>query len=244
MLTILNRLRPIHLDLFTSHAVAYEYAKPERAVKFLPDWWKRIPNIDPTASTELHPKTTMKRCAGFIDLHRNSWILPMWADLNIKLHGAELDNTFDWQFADLCSVVTQHDASQAGSLFSDSDLINVKIISQWLCSSKTPAKHAFVQAHWNQQFQLDYLIPSAVIDYSEQTATHINMLLTRASQRRLVELKFLTPMAQMIPLTDRPVKLHHHLISRAEYDEMNFRSAKRSNFNGSFLHLRNLRNRR
>jgi hypothetical protein len=92
--------KPVVIDCYTDNPHAFEYAKPSKATEFLPKWWKSLPKDG---------HANMSRCAGFIDLYRKSYVLPMWSDFDVWFNP---DGSYNWQYADLRSEAQVHDQAQ------------------------------------------------------------------------------------------------------------------------------------
>ena len=63
------------------------FPKPQRASKFMPDWFKKL-NKD-IADTGPAFASTVKRCVPVLDAIRNGYIIPLWADLHVKVSDTE-----------------------------------------------------------------------------------------------------------------------------------------------------------
>ena len=91
------------LDAFTSELYqhAFEYAPVDYAIKFYPDWWKKLPKLTkPILSDntgDATHNTNMKYCDGLTNEYRNSVIIPMWCDFLFKYNE---DGSWVYNFAD------------------------------------------------------------------------------------------------------------------------------------------------
>lgn len=215
---IIFKKKTIHVDLFTNNSVAYEYAPIELASHFYPEWWKAIPKshmIKMPSGINI-PGSTMRGCAGFIDLYRFGFILPLWSDLMINIAP---EGNFTWQFADNQSSAEYHGSHQAGSLFKDANITNIKLISPWIAETRESIRCHVCQPEWSQKIQSDYLMPPANVELFKGRSTEVNLFLRNIKTPRDIFIPFGTPMIHYIPLDDRQIKLHRHLISGTEYNE-------------------------
>jgi hypothetical protein len=195
--------KTIHLDCFTSNNMAYKTVPISPAYKYVPDWWKQIPKD--------FPEMTMRHCAGFIDLYKRGFILPMWSDVSVDID----DNFYSWKYADRFSEANVHAAYQAGELFSLSNTQHMKFVSPWLFVCKEEIYWHFSQPVWNDLVGKDYCIPTGIVEYKNQHTTDINILFRKPKKDFVIPYNH--PMAHIVPLSDRPVKLHNHLITEEEY---------------------------
>ena len=80
----------------------FDEMKPRPSSKFIPKWWKDIPN-----HKGFYDKlATIKSCPSFPDYFSQGYIIPMWADTLIKYHSETKmwsiqcgqSNDFNWEF--------------------------------------------------------------------------------------------------------------------------------------------------
>jgi hypothetical protein len=211
--------KTINIDLFTFNSGVYEYAKPDLAKNFYPDWWKKLSKQ--TYNSEFGPGPTIKTCAGFIDLYRYGFMFPMWCDVFIRVE----DNCeFTWRYADQNSSGMSHSPLQAGSLFFESNVRNFKLISPWVAQTKEEVYWSINQPLWSQGLQKDFIVPPAVLNFKHQNTANINTLITDISRKREFIIPFRMPLVHYIPIDERPCKLHLHLVSEEEYNKINDRN--------------------
>lgn len=215
---IFFKSKTINVDLFTSDAGVYEYAKPDLAHRFYPEWWKELPK---QIQGEIGPAPTMKTCAGFIDLYRYGFMFPMWCDVYVRV---EDDCEFVWSYADKRSSGVSHSPHQAGRIMFDTDVRNFKLISPWAARTKEEVYWSINQPLWNQKLQREFVVPPAVVNFKHQNTTAINTLITEMSRKRDFMIPFRMPLVHYIPIDDRPCKLHVHLVSEEEYNKINERN--------------------
>jgi hypothetical protein len=216
MIDFIFKRKPIYLDCFTSNIMAHEFTPIQSANMFVPDWWKALPK---TFYEEGHsppiPFTTMRRCAGLIDVYSTGLIVPLWSDLIIDVRTV---GGYSWKFADEETRNEPHNSKQSGTLLDDANVYHMKIISPWLFSCKEDVKWYFTQPLWNQNLGRDFCIPSGVLEFKYQNSAHINTLIRR--QDIVISMSQGYPLAHVVPLSERPVKVKNHLLSA---DEMNKR---------------------
>lgn len=210
--------RSINVDLFTSHAMAYNHAPIKEASEFYPAWWKALPKDQKVSTGGQNsvnvPAANMRSCAGFVDLYRFGFILPLWADIAVTV---KANGQYGWLCVDEDTKGRAHPPQQAGSLFQDARVGSMKVQSPWLASTKESVYWHLSNPSWNQKVQTDWLVPPANVDFSKSEATELQMLLRNAHIPRDFVIPFATPMVHYLPLDNRPIKLHLHLIGEDEY---------------------------
>ena len=78
----------LKIEWFTEVAGLPKVESVVPAIKAIPDWVKKIPmHSMETNNPNQNPHRlhgTIKQCPGFIDLYKQSYVIPMWCDLKIK----------------------------------------------------------------------------------------------------------------------------------------------------------------
>ena len=129
------------------------------------------------------------------------------------------NKTCQYQFGDYSTNTSQHSPEEWNTYGDDTKFIHIKIISPWKCKSKSDTKIYFTAPTWNHPLDVPYKILSGVVDYKYQYATHINMMVDLSVNNNLM-IKQSTPMAHLMPLTDKEVVVKNHLIDKKEYDNL------------------------
>lgn len=225
MITFLFKPKPIHLDCFTTLPHVYEYAPIQHANRFLPDWWKNLPKTHP------YRIATMKSCSGLIDLYREGLIIPMWSDLIVEVF---TDGSYKYYYADGMSTAVSHAPLEAGVFFTEANVTHLKLKSPWLFSTKSDINWHFAQPIWNQNAAKDYCVPSGVINFKHTNSTEVNILFRKTNVNTIVDINHNTPLAHIIPLSEKPLKIKTHLIDEKEYSMMAGKN-QRIMFHGGYL---------
>lgn len=73
-------------------------APPVPAKSYLPDWFRKLPAVDPKVLSTTNTGLTIKRCMPFLDAMTTGWILPLAATvrMNISQNGTQLDSGWDF----------------------------------------------------------------------------------------------------------------------------------------------------
>jgi hypothetical protein len=217
------RKTKIVVDAFNFQQAIVDAFPIAPASNFIPSWWKNLPNqYERKVGGLVLKDSTIKRCDGFLDLYKSGFIIPLWCDLVI---GTDING--GWAYEGSENIVLEtHNRNQYGSHFDDK--IHIKIKSPWLFREKSG-----VRFHWNGCLWNDinnkFIIPNGVVDYKYQVATHINMFTPKVDSQTTIEAG--TPMAHIIPLTDKIVEVRNHCLGIIEYDKLE----KYSNYHSSFM---------
>jgi hypothetical protein len=206
----------IHVDCFTHRPDVFTFSRIDHSRKFIPEWWKKLPKKFPEP---FHPFSTLKTCQGFIDLFQKGMILPMWADISIKL--GEIGSTkYAWQYSDALSELSVHNIHQRGTYLPDDKFQHMKLRSPWLVKTKQDLDWSVNGISWCHDDPFLVLFPEGVLNFKWQLGTNINFFLKREKEMRSILLEAGQPMVQFIPLSEKKIVLHHHLVDEKEIKNM------------------------
>lgn len=208
------KTKPVDVYLYTTREDVFNHARPKKASNFLPDWWKKLPKTltNDGPDQPLFPLFTLKACPAFTNLYASGFMFPMWSDLNVEVDG---DN-FKYQFADRASSLTLHLKSQFGSYDLIDKYLHLKILNPWMTLSKSKINFLTVSPIWNNFGCDDIVVLPGVYGFRQPVFANINLLFKKAPQKTIHSLLFGQPIVHMVPLTERPVRLHYDLVSEAD----------------------------
>lgn len=229
----------IHVDCFTKHEKIAVVNPIKKAHHFVPDWWKKLETsmsmLTPQGMTVQKP--TMKTCYGFMELYRTGLIIPMWTDFSIEVHGdsyryvtAMVDAGFEGE-----DFITSHSPSQHGNHFENR--LNIKIQSPWQLREKTGVKFLYSPCLWitGQKFPKVHFL-NGILDFKYQAGTHVQTFFPTEEDQYRVDFESGTPLVQLIPLSEKRVVPHIHVVDKVEYEKFKTVSAHHKFF-GSYLDL-------
>jgi hypothetical protein len=209
----------IILDCFTAHGPAYNYARPDHAMKYIPDWWKNTPT-EVRENNFLLP--TIKSCAGFIDYYKTGIIFPSWFDAEIKI--ASLGTSPPCEI-----LITDPPSAPKGSFhpnkmflgYTEEDTSNVKFMSPWIFKTKEHVNFAWSEPTWdNKDLFYDLTVLPGVLNFKYNTTTNINCVVRQRKEKYTINIKPQQPLAMLHPLTDKKIVIKHHLVSYEEYGKL------------------------
>lgn len=245
MFSILKRSKKLVLNCYTFDTNVYETGRLNYSSRFLPEWWKKLPQFwydDSEEAVEKNnyffPNPTMKSCDGLVKFYSRGIILPLWSDLMVEI-GERGSNHLRWQFSDGISIATQHDMGQLGNYIDEKEHCHLKLISPWALHCDEESEIIWTDPCWNTLKQYHYKILPGIISYKYLSASNINMLFNREHMNKRIMIEHGTPLAHLIPITDRKIELKHHLVSRDEWEQKRNRFPKEK-FYRSFYHRRKI----
>jgi hypothetical protein len=229
---ILFKRKKVVIDAFTRSVGVYEFAKPDFSRNFFPDWWKSMRSKYPIHNVESGVETyesTLKRCDGLLDLHKNTISIPLWSDLQITTNS---EGRYTWQYATPVGTgMHTHPSQQMDGVFDD--YTHVKIETPWLFFEKTGVNFYFTEPVWSMKDKWqDLVIPPAVINFKYQDTTNVNCFFRKKDATH--QFKFGEPIATIVPMTEHEVDIRHHLVDEKEYRRLHEAHLYAPKWNGSY----------
>jgi len=210
---IFSKSKKVIVDFITFDYKTYEYFPIDKSNKFIPQWWKDIPqeygnNLFKTKANRLN---TLKRCPGFMDVFRYSYTMPLWTSCEIIVDDRAGEHGYSTFCAD-GSTIDSHPASQAGNFLTSNSLIHFKFNAPWYgySSKKRDLLWNWSPATWNNSSLLnDLIIPTAFRNFRGGTGTNIHTFMN-SEKSDVLYLEAGVPMIHMTPMTDKKVEVKCH----------------------------------
>lgn len=218
------RKSEVTIDCFTYNPVVYDNFKIDIASKFYPKEFKELPNSYPTklnSDKNSHIETsvaTVRKCTGVTDLFSSGFIIPSWETFSAE---ATIDGKLYFN-SNPSSVSGSGGAHHHSRIQYGDDIYkgwtHSKFMSPWLISEKTGINFTWNGCPWHRTDLADKMsVLSAVVDYKYQVVTHVNVFIKNGN---IVTLNQGDPLVHMIPMSEKKVKIKHHLVSMNEWRSM------------------------
>jgi hypothetical protein len=234
--------KPIILHCYTHRADVYNYFPLEKASKFIPNWFKKLPTpsfLGLHENGEEKSVSNLKECVGFINYFSKGFILPLWSDLFIAL-GKKGTLDYRWQFSDSQSVAEAHGSSSTGGAFLEEDYQHLKLNSPWMLRCDEHLEFLALEPEWYFEKLDGVHVLNGVIEFKINPGTNINMYLKRLTEEKHILIESGTPLYHFVPLTERNVVLKTHLVSETEFNNIHD-GACRTSFTRTFWKKRKIR---
>lgn len=216
--------KKVVVDCFTNLPSIVDQFPLQRGLKTSPTWWKELA---PSNSREIPPYgisrdvPTMKACRGFLDLYRNTWVLPLWTDLILKTYDSGAYQ-FLIPYQSNGEMITQHAPEDYGNNFGD--FIHLKLISPWLMFEKLGIKFGYFGADWSTlKTEPDVRILSGILDFKNQHSSNINLFVPKKD--KTYNFSAGMPLVHIFPMTERNVEFRAQYVPDEEYREIAKRTA-------------------
>jgi hypothetical protein len=224
--------KKIVLDCFTSDIFTYENAKVDYASKFIPKWWKELPQVGSSSND-----TNMKYCRGFTELYKNSFIIPFWGTLQIEVNDISNVSTDIKWFSNFKishgtnnEPVEYHNRNQFKDFVSDK-FTHLKINCPWYFTSKSKTNYMFSDPLWNRSDLTAYSVLPGVVDYKFNNTSNVNIMIELRTEKRIISFFPGDPIAMITPMTEDEIDLRTHLES-SEFTNGHFSTSSRFSLAG------------
>jgi hypothetical protein len=223
----------IHLDCFTYRRDVYEHFSIEKTHKFFPDWWKKTEKRWYN-DEEFWGISTIKSCVGLNNFFANGVTIPLWSDLAVNINLEK--SLYRWQFGDNCTTVGRHATEQLGGYLDPSKYVHFKIDSPWSFECEEDINWMWVQNTWTFKEPSDIIISPGIIDFKYQSTTNINMFfnLPTNDTTKNIMLYAGQPMVNIVPMSERKVKIHTHFLNKDEWENRKSKNSPRVFLNGFY----------
>lgn len=239
---ILFRKQKVYMDAFTSRPEVHEFAPIDKAINYLPTWWKNLPKLQVSFhNMDMANQKNMKHCIGFLDYFKNSFVVPMWSDLNL-MFGKEGSTEYRWQYADGLSSLTVHSANQRGVYLDQFKYQHFKIETPWVIKTNKAISFSLSGAVWNMEEPEKIILFPGIIEFYNQAGLNVNIACRRGAESQEVLLPLRQPLAHLTPMTEKEVVLKTHLVSDAEINRIQKSTFFPLSFINAYSKLKRIKN--
>lgn len=223
MFSFFHRSSTIHVDCFTAMSNAYKYAPIIPASRGKPEWVNSIEKAQKGNTDFLHyiidennminfnndpSLRTLRSCYGFLELYKRGFILENWCDLGVHISD---DRQISYHYS-TGSPPLVHSENQVSPGFKDYYLL--KLVSPWRIHSKQDLHWVAIGAEWSLENYMVKVLPGC-LNFYYQTSSNLFLAVPKN-----LPTTFCIPMGHalthFIPLTEKKVKIHTHLITEDE----------------------------
>lgn len=201
--------KSIILNCYTSRSDVFNYFPIQETKKTFPKWLKTLKKSYFNSVEDC--LYTVKNCPAFVDYFLTGFTLPLWSDLALTV-GKNGTDAYRWQYSDCRSQIDFHSLDQMG--LDIKDYQHFKLLSPWVFSCSEDINFLWSRPSWRFGDMPETVqILDGVVNYKINAATHINMLVKKTEKNQNILLSAETPMAHIIPLTERKIVLKTHLVT-------------------------------
>lgn len=199
---------PAHADLLPP---------PEPALRFLPDWFRRLDREMGMLDAHGLPGLTAKACPPMVDAFSLGWIIPLPFDVRLTIELGQPGMRLGWDPAAPFTPIEQHHPGQVGFPNAPFDgAVPLKWINPWRI--KVPDGYSVLFLHPLNHLELPFTCLSGLVD-CDRFHTTVNFPFAWSLAPRDVTVRRGTPMAQVVPVR-RDALLRDHAVRASTPEEM------------------------
>ena len=199
--------KPVVFKFYTCNKDAFTLAKPDKAVKFFPKWWREL-----ARNFNEENKPDMTHCAGFLDMYKKSIIVPAWSDFEMVV----AYDFYNWSYVDGKSIAVEHTPNQRGSFLPEERYQHIKLISPWFMECDEDISVSWQEPTYSNEIEGMKVLPGIIVP-SQMNEVNINLIFERTKDEKKYLITWGMPLIQMLPLTEREFKIEHYLITQDEF---------------------------
>ena len=197
----------IILDCYTYNVYAYNFAKINHGYHYIPEWWKKTPTITENSTR------TIKKCPAVIEYYKKGIVLPMWCEVKIQVNPIGDKELCRWESSQKDFQIVTHAQEQFDG-FTKNNGNNLKILSPWFIKCEEEIYFTYTQPIWSQRDTMfNLILTPGVLSFKHQMWTSLNYFIEQKDVQQNIHIEPLTPMLIMHPMSERKIKLRHHLLT-------------------------------
>lgn len=218
--------KPIYIDFFTDSYQTKELFDISKASLYKPQWWKDIEKQHTDIGL---PKRTAKRCAGFLDYFKLSYVAPLPYELHIVIQDGQYHLITSNVGNITEDVFNSHPPYQRGNFLPEERYSHIKLPIKWVVDSNKSINTMITPPCWSDPLFVDKIsVLSAVRNFKYISSTHWHFILNK-NENISFTLDAGIPCYHFTPITDRKV------VVRSHYDPDKFEKiTNQKNYDWSF----------
>ena len=228
--------KEIILDCFTTCHSAHEYAKPDFAYKFFPEWFTKLPKEIIHQDQKL---STAKNCHAIKRLYTANTIMIPMPYLCVLELGSNSDPHYKWRITATNGTgkLSSHFPKQYDG-FSGNNYENIKFVSPWKFKTNKFVEFFWSDPVWNKTDLLDYAVAPGILNFKYQHAAEINIFIKYKNEPRTLDFTIGDPIAIMVPLSECNIKIKHHVVDERKLQSLHsFTSTKNTKVYSTRKHV-------
>lgn len=168
-------------------------AEPTPAKLYMPDWFRRLPAVDPAVLSATNNGLTIKRCMPFLDAMTLGFILPLAATVRLDIRNQGRDVDAGWEFDKV--MVSNHGSHQIAG-HPHADRPPMKFHNYWTVRTPPGWSCLFVQPLNRAPLPIEII--AGVVD-TDNYAALVNFPFFATGADGVHTLEKGTPLVQVIP---------------------------------------------
>ena len=215
MIDFFFRKKPIHVDAFTFLAGVHHFSPIVRASKAVPEWFLKSKKTHSLGKKALPPEApTIKSCWGLRELYSHGLVVRSPMEMNIGVaYGEITGHSYVEATPGLSNdaLFQKHDDDMFGEFLNQAQYWSYRINLPWMFYTKESINWTLAEPFWSG-IDNRYRIAMGNINFRYFHNISVHMLFNRISEPFKVNIPFNQPLYHILPHSDRPIKIHNHLV--------------------------------
>lgn len=219
MFSFFHRTSVLNVDCFTSNQSVLKTTPIVPSYKARPEWMDHVPKTKHGYTYNQNGQLTnntfrsVRSCIGFLDLYKRGFILESWADICVDAKDGKF--AYHWTTGPAPTIPP---GVMYNPGFIKYDMI--KFSSPWLIQTKERIPFICFGTDWSLENIEARLIPGS-ITFADVSYTNVFMAFkkTLPGEHYQIRIPMGEPLMQFVPLTEKKIKIHNHLISDKEMEQ-------------------------
>lgn len=201
----------IDLLISENNSHAYDLFAPVEAIKVVPEWFKTCPQHKFDWGS-FEPVLTAKGCLGIREHLTNGFVIPLWADINVKTNTDEI-NWFVSGYES--SWIKPHDTETQTPNFLNDHFV-LKLINPWviLNNASHNIKFMYVGAQYHMPVKPTYTVLQGI--YNPLASINLHKFIAFPKAYGTHSIKAGSILGQWVPMSDKKIVVKNHLVTEQE----------------------------
>ncbi len=205
----INKIKPLKLEVYAPVGDLIDLFPIVQSQEALPKWFSNLPK----SVNDIN----VRNCTGLKDLFNEGFMIPAWGEYFITVMPDGTSNVespvqLNWGHS------KRHDLStQAPGAWPS--YINVKLHNPWWFWCSEPIKWIMIQPTWNQEEPSEWAVVPGMLEFRYNNQANVNTLFRIMEREYTTKINTGDVIAQLIPITERPVALELKVLNDDIYNE-------------------------
>jgi len=217
-------MKKLKINAYTHSKQVYEY-QPIVTKQWKPTWWKNLTTmykIYHSKSGVMVPTPTVKACPGITQYMQKAIIMRMWSDVILKIKpDGKVTSVAPLHNLNAVSSGIHEKAQYGDGLYPGFTVC--KLESPWYFLASDDTSFMNTEYHYDESLRKHGIqIAPGILNFKDQHATNIFLLIPLKDEEYEIELKFGQPLMALFPMTDKQVEIKNHYVKDpVEWNELN-----------------------
>jgi len=209
--------KTIDLHFYTNLGYVHEFGSIQTNSFTKPKWFTKI--LPQNYLGTSIPEKTLKRCPGVQDYYKKIIQMPLWSDLELEI-GPKGSDFYKWTFSDKMSSCRVHNADSINNYRKSEEFQHLLLETPWVVKCNENISFLVCQPLWHTFDFPTISITQGILDFHTQSSCNAQAFITRTNKKQNILIPHGTPILELMPLTDKKIQVHNHILDELEYNKL------------------------